>query len=263
MISPIKQINNIYGYVRVSTKEQVRSGVSLEQQMENIQEFTQEKYNRVVDQFFIDDGVSGTRPILERPASKELTDTVDRYDVVISTRLDRLSRSSGDLLNIIPVLESIGVTLFFCEQFGDVPIVYPKAEGATGLKSRFDMNEMANKIMLMVLSAVAEIEHATIKDRFGDGKVDWASRGYFIGGSVPYGYCKEVEKHGNKSRSRLVEVPEEQKILKTIYRLRDRGLGPRRIEREVNSLHPDINMSMSKVRRILERKFQGLPSQLH
>jgi DNA invertase Pin-like site-specific DNA recombinase len=43
---------------------------------------------------------------------------------------------------------------------------------------------MANKIMLMVLSAVAEIEHANIKDRFGEGKVDWASRGFSIGGSA-------------------------------------------------------------------------------
>jgi putative DNA-invertase from lambdoid prophage Rac len=179
--SPLKQINNIYGYVRVSTKEQVKSGVSIDQQINNISEFVKEKYNRDVDQFFIDDGVSGTRPILDRPASRELTDVIDRYDVVVSTRLDRLSRSSGDLLNTIPTLEEIGITLFFCEQFGDMPIVYPKQDGKTGLKSRFDMSEMANKIMLMVLSAVAEIEHATIKDRFGDGKVDWASRGYGIG----------------------------------------------------------------------------------
>ena len=153
---------------------------------------------------------------------------IDRYDVVVSTRLDRLSRSSGDLLNTIPTLEEIGITLFFCEQFGDMPIVYPKQDGKTGLKSRFDMSEMANKIMLMVLSAVAEIEHATIK-----------------------------------SRTKLVEIPEEQNVLKTIYRLRDRGLGARRIEREVNSLHPDAEVNTNKIRRILGRKFQGIPASLH
>lgn len=258
MIRPIKQVNNIYGYVRVSTKEQVRSGVSLEQQKDLINEFVKNKYNRPVDDFFIDDGVSGTVPILERPASRDLTDNIDRCDVVVSTRLDRLSRSSNDLLNIIPVLEEIGITLFFCEQFGDVPIVYPKAENKKGLRAGFDMNEMANKIMLMVLSAVAEIEHATIKSRFGDGKVDWASRGYSIGGSAPYGYEKVAEKHGNKTRTRLVEVPEEQAVLKTIYRLRGRGLGPKRIANQVNSLHEGAEFSYSKVRRILDRKFQGV-----
>jgi DNA invertase Pin-like site-specific DNA recombinase len=157
------------------------------------------------------------------------------------------------------VLQDIGITLFFCEQFGEVPIVYPKPEGAKGLRSKFDMNEMANQIMLMVLSAVAEIEHSTIKDRFGDGKVDWASRGYFIGGSAPYGYSKSEEKHGNKTRTRLVEIPEEQEVLETIYALRDRGLGARRIAKQVSSLHAcAIGMSYSKVRRILDRKFQGM-----
>ena len=73
-IRPIKQIRNIYGYVRVSTQEQVRSGVSLRQQQDAITTFVQEKYNREVDEFFIDDGVSGTRPILERPGSKDWTD---------------------------------------------------------------------------------------------------------------------------------------------------------------------------------------------
>ena len=78
-IRPIKQINNIYGYVRVSTQEQVRSGVSLRQQQDNISLFVKEKYNREVDQFFIDDGVSGTRPILEREGSKALTDAIDEH----------------------------------------------------------------------------------------------------------------------------------------------------------------------------------------
>ena len=259
MIQPLKQINHIYGYIRVSTKEQVRSGVSLEVQQQQIAEFVKEKYNRKVTRFFIDDGVSGTRPILDRPGSRELTDVIDKNDIIVCTRLDRLSRSSADLLSIIPVLQDIGITLFFCEQFGEVPIVYPKPEGAKGLRSKFDMNEMANQIMLMVLSAVAEIEHSTIKDRFGDGKVDWASRGYFIGGSAPYGYSKSEEKHGNKTRTRLVEIPEEQEVLETIYALRDRGLGARRIAKQVSSLHAcAIGMSYSKVRRILERKFQGM-----
>ena len=121
------------------------------------------------------------------------------------------------------------------------------------------MNEMANQIMLMVLSAVAEIEHSTIKDRFGDGKVDWASRGYFIGGSAPYGYKKVQEKHGNKTRTRLEEIPEEQDVLLTIYKLRDRGLGPRKIAKQVASLHTCAeDISYSKVRRILDRKFQGI-----
>ena len=123
--NPLRQINNIYGYVRVSTDEQVKSGISLETQMQQIREFVKEKYNREVDKFFADEGVSGTHAVLERPASRDMTDVIDRHDVVICTRLDRLSRSSSDLLGLIPVLQDIGITLYFCEQFGEMPIVYP------------------------------------------------------------------------------------------------------------------------------------------
>jgi DNA invertase Pin-like site-specific DNA recombinase len=257
-IRPIKQINNIYGYVRVSTQEQVRSGVSLRQQQDNISLFVKEKYNREVDQFFIDDGVSGTRPILERDGSKALTDAIDEHDIVICTRLDRLSRTANDLLNTIPHLEEVGVTLYFCEQFGDVPICYPKPADSKGLRTRFDMNDMANKIMLMVLSAVAEIEYATIKDRFAEGKCDWAGRGYHIGGSAPYGFKIVEELHGNKRRKRLDPIPEEQEVLKSIYALRSRGLGAKAIAKQINSLHK-CNLSWQKVLKILKRKVQGIP----
>jgi putative DNA-invertase from lambdoid prophage Rac len=259
MIEPGKRINKIYGYCRVSTVEQARHGVSIELQKRHIEEFVREKYNREVDGFFIDEGVSGKVGISERPGSHALTMALEEWDIVISTRLDRLSRSTHDLLQIIPQLQESNVTLFFCEQFGDVPIVYPRASGAKGLRAKFDMNQMTNQIMLMVLSAVAELEHGLIKDRFADGKVDWATRGYSIGGSVPYGYRKVRERHGNNGRVRLEPVPDEQRVIRTIQRLSDRGLGHQKIATQVRSLHANArDMNRHKVRRILERKEQGL-----
>lgn len=258
MVTPVNQLNNIYGYLRVSTREQVKSGVSLKVQKRKIKKFVKEKYNREVTEFFIDDGVSGTKALLERPGSKALTDVIDRYDVVICTKLDRLSRSTSDLLQIIPTLQDIGITLFFCEQFGEMPIVYPKKEEKKGLRSRFDMNEMANQIMLMVLSAVAEIEHANICDRFDDGKLDWAERGYHIGGGVPYGYSRKIEYHGNKKRVKLVPIPEQLEIIETIRRLHKRKLGCKKIATQVNSLHHGAEMTYSRVRRILARQYQGM-----
>jgi len=59
--------------------------------------------------------VSGTIPITERPESREMTDIMDENDVVVSTRLDRLSRTTTDLLSTIPVFEQSGVTYYLCE----------------------------------------------------------------------------------------------------------------------------------------------------
>ena len=41
-MKPLRVINNIYGYVRVSTQEQVKSGVSLRQQQDAISAFVKE-----------------------------------------------------------------------------------------------------------------------------------------------------------------------------------------------------------------------------
>ena len=259
MIQPAKRINKIYGYCRVSTVEQARHGVSIELQKRHIEEFVREKYNREVDGFYFDEGVSGKIDILDRDGSRSLTDAIEEWDVIVCTRLDRLSRSTHDLLQMIPHLQESNVTLFFCEQFGDVPIVYPRENSGKGLRSKFDMNQMTNQIMLMVLSAVAELKHGIIKDRFADGKVDWANRGFSIGGSVPYGFQKVRERHGNNSRTRLVPVEDEQRVIRTIHRLADRGLGHQKIATQVRSLHANArDMNRHKVRRILERKEQGL-----
>ena len=59
MIQPKKQINNIYGYIRVSSEQQVKDGSSLDEQRKSIEEFVANKYGREVDQFFTDAGVSG------------------------------------------------------------------------------------------------------------------------------------------------------------------------------------------------------------
>ena len=64
-------------------------------------------------------------------------------------------------------------------------------------------------------------------------------------------------KIGNKQRTRLEPIPEEMEILKTIYALRDRGLGSRKISMEVQSLF-SVPFSYQKVDKILRRKFQGL-----
>ena len=264
MNSPNKQINNVYGYVRVSTTEQAMNGISIDTQKELINNFVQDKFNREVDHFYVDAGVSGTIPINDREASRELTDSMDEYDIIVSTRLDRLSRSSTDLLQTIPIFEATGVTYYLCEQFGEVPIAYPKKKCKASLHSKFDMNEMVNKIMVMVLSAVAEIEHGSVVDKLKEGKLAWAPKGYAVGGSAPFGYKRVEEKVKTgkrlKRRIKLVEVPAEQKVLEMIYKLRKRGLGARRIAKQVDEHFIEFApFHYWKVRNILARKVQGLP----
>ena len=260
MIQPIKQINNIYGYVRVSTAMQAKSGSSLEEQKKLISAFVRAKFNKEVDRFFVDAGVSGAKPLTKREGSREMTDIMDEHDVIVATKLDRLARSTSEMLNIIPILEDTGVTLYFCELFGDMPVVMPKDPEETGLKSKFNMVRRMNEMIISMMANFAEMEKEMIMERTALGKMAFAEKGYSIGGHSPFGYTKEYDESGPRRHTKLVPIPEEQAVLKTIYKCRERGLGARRIAKQVGSLHPGYeNFPVHKVTKILNRKFQGLP----
>ena len=163
MIEPRKQVNNIYGYIRVSSEQQVKDGSSLDEQKKSIEEFVANKYGgRKVDHFFTDAGISGMKPLLERPGSRELTDTMDANDVIVATKLDRIARSPLEMINMIPTLEDTGITLYFCDMFGDIPLVLPKEKEKTGLEAKMDLTRMANNQLVTMLAWFAGMEKEMI-----------------------------------------------------------------------------------------------------
>ena len=245
--------------MRVSTVMQAKSGSSLEEQKRLIEEFVQHKFNRSVDKFFIDAGVSGTKSLTKRPGSRELTDVMDKHDVIVATKLDRFARSTKEMLNIIPILEDTGITLYFCELFGEMPVVMPKDPTETGLKTKFNMAKRMNEMIIAMMANFAEMEAEMIRERLSSGKIAYAEKGYSIGGHTPFGYTKEYVGDSTKRHTKLIPVAKEQAVLKTIYALRERGLGARRIAKQISSLHPDYeDFPIHKVAKILNRKFQGL-----
>jgi site-specific DNA recombinase len=260
MIEPRKQVNNIYGYIRVSSEQQVKDGSSLDEQKKSIEEFVANKYGgRKVDRFFTDAGISGMKPLLERPGSRELTDTMDANDVIVATKLDRIARSPLEMINMIPTLEDTGITLYFCDMFGDIPLVLPKEKEKTGLEAKMDLTRMANNQLVTMLAWFAGMEKEMIMSRLNGGKLVYAERGYSIGGKTPFGYKKEYDQSGSRRRTKLVPIPEEQEVLKHIYALRAKGLGARKIAKQIQSSHPGYeDFTFHKVQRILKRKFQGL-----
>jgi|TARA_B100000085_G_scaffold272445_2_gene286899 site-specific DNA recombinase len=260
MIEPRKQVNNIYGYIRVSSEQQVKDGSSLDEQKRSIEEFVANKYGgRKVDKFFTDAGISGMKPLLERPGSRELTDTMDANDVIVATKLDRLARSFLEMVNMVPTLEESGITLFFCDMFADIPVVLPKEKAKTGLEAKMDMTRLANQNLLTNMAQFAEIEREMIMSRLNGGKLVYAEKGYSIGGQTPFGYTKEYDDSGSRRRTKLVPVPKEQEVLKHIYALREKGLGARKIATQIQNSHPGYeDFPYHKVQRILKRKFQGL-----
>lgn len=141
-------IMTIYGYARVSTDGQSLTAQMAELKAADCEAIFKEK-------------ISGARS--DRKQLARLMATLDNGDVLIVTRLDRLARSTRDLLNIL----------------GEV------AERKAGFKSLrdtwADTTTAHGRLMLTVLGGLAEFERDLIRTRTGEGRERAMARGVIMG----------------------------------------------------------------------------------
>lgn len=87
-------------YCRVSTDEQVKFGFSIQAQKDALEKYC--KDNNYKYEFYIDEGISASS--MKRPALKNMLSKVSVFDMVLFTKLDRLSRNVLDANNINKLL---------------------------------------------------------------------------------------------------------------------------------------------------------------
>jgi len=125
-----------------------------------------------VVEVILDEAVSGTLPLDERPGGRRILELIaDRaVDQVWVAKLDRLGRSLRVILDAHDTLEAAGVAL--------VTI----AEGC-------DTSTPAGRFAFHMMGAVAEFERDTIVARMRDGRRHKAAQGKHTGGKPPFGYA--------------------------------------------------------------------------
>jgi len=138
----------IFGYARVST-----DGQTLDSQVEALKAFGCEKIFR--------EKISGAKA--DRPELTKLLATIDSGDKLVVTRLDRLARSTRDLLNIVEAITQRGAAF---KSLGD--------EWA-------DTTTPHGRLMLTVLGGLAEFERELIRARTGEGRARAVARGQHMG----------------------------------------------------------------------------------
>jgi putative DNA-invertase from lambdoid prophage Rac len=194
---------HVYGYARVSTVAQADEGQSLDVQQRVISGYATMQ-GLAVRQVFVERGVSGSKPLGDRPEGAKLLAVLQPGDVVITPKLDRMFRSALDALDVLGNLKAAGVNLHMIDLGGDV----------TG--------NGVSKLVFTILSAVAEAERDRTRERIAEVKRDQRTRGRYLGGAVPWGY--RVGEGGE-----LVPIPEQQAALKRMQKLREQGLALRAI----------------------------------
>lgn len=138
----------IYGYARVST-----TGQTLEAQLETLKAAGAEKVFR--------EKISGAKA--DRPELACALKALQPGDTLLVTRLDRLARSTLDLLYIVDRLSASGA------HFRSLADVWANTTTAEG------------KLMLTVIGGLAEFERELIRSRTTEGRKRAIERGVKMG----------------------------------------------------------------------------------
>ncbi len=156
-------------YPRVSTEMQV-DGFSLDGQKSNLRRFADREEMEIVN-IYEDAGKSG-KSIEGRPAFKQMLLDIENgleIDYILVYKLSRFGRNAADILNSLEHIQAFGVNLICIE------------EG-------IDSSQTSGKLLISVLSAVAEIERENIIEQTMNGRKEKARQGGWNGGFAPYGY---------------------------------------------------------------------------
>lgn len=184
------------GYVRVSTTEQAREGVSVDNQIEKIKAYA--SFNGIEGlEIITDSGRSGKT--LERPGMQEILSLCKSRQVshVIVYKLDRLTRSTKDLLSLVEdVFQKNNV------QFHS-------------LTEKIDTSSAMGKFFLTIMGAMAQMEREQISERTKDALSYKKEKGERLGAPA-LGYRVE-----NKE---VIAIDEEAETFSYIIKLRGQGL---------------------------------------
>lgn len=181
-------------YERVSTEEQALRGGSVQAQIDHLTEYCKKNKIKIVDHY-ADEGISGSKPPLKRPALKRLLDDVQagKIDIILFTKLDRWFRSVKEYFKVQEILEK------------------HKVEWKTTLEE-YDTTTANGRMAITLFLAIAqnERERNAERVRFVLENKRKNKEACFGGKTPPIGYKKELDENGI---ARLVKDPETEQLM--------------------------------------------------
>lgn len=166
---------------------------------------------------YSDKGYSGKDT--KRPAFKEMMEDIKSgvIDQVIVYKLDRISRNVVDFVQMHETFTKYGASFISC-------------------KEGFDSSNQLGRLLMMMLISFAQFERESIQQRVKDSYYSRGSKGFYMGGSLPYGFKKEKTIIDGINTSQLIPDEEEAKIVIELYEryaLTDISLG--KLSKDLNN----------------------------
>ncbi|EOU2016657.1 recombinase family protein [Clostridium perfringens] len=225
-------------YCRVSTDEQAEFGYSIDEQKRLLEEWCKAN-DYIIYKCYSDRGISG-KNIKDRPALKELLSDAKagKFDMVISWKINRVSRKLEDVLKIVNLLEKNNITF-------------------KSYSEPFETDTPAGRMQFQMMALIGEFERGTIAQNVKMGMIAKAKSGNWCGGRV-LGYdlvpnnSPEEEKKG---KNKLEINKKEAEIVRFIFNEYSKGKGYKAITNKMNKLgyktKKGNNFSVGSIRDIL------------
>jgi len=188
-------------YTRVSTDEQAASGLGLAGQMAACETFAA-KAGHTIAGVYTDAGVSGAAGIEDRPGLMAAVAGLRRGDALVIAKRCRLGRDQMAILMIEKAVSRQGAVILSSDGIGNA-------------------DDPASQFMKNVIDAASVYERGLIRSRT-KAALHAKRRAGELAGEVPFGWQAD---EGGK----LIEVADEQAILRIIGELRQAGVSLRKI----------------------------------
>ncbi len=159
-------------YQRVSTEEQKQKGYSLEAMHEKCCHYIEAQEDAILVKTYEDAGFSGSLPPSKRPGMKQLLEDVennkDGFDSVLVWKLDRLSRSLRDTLNLEFTFSK-------------------RSKSLESVTEKLDTSTASGRVFFNTIASFAEFESAQTRERTFNAMSSKVGQKH-LGGISPIGY---------------------------------------------------------------------------
>ena len=218
-IDKVNKIEQVDIYCRVSTIEQAEEGYSIDEQERLLRDWCN-RMNYSVYKVYSDRGISG-KDIKNRPALKELLKDAEerKFQMVISWKINRISRKLSDVLKIVDILEQNNIAF-------------------NSYSEQFDNSTPAGKMQFQMMALIGEFERGTIAQNVKMGMCAKAKSGEWCGGQVlGYDLVPVENQEGAKRRkSKLTINKKEAESVRFIFNEYVSGKGYKAITNQLNKL---------------------------
>lgn len=183
------------GYIRVSTAEQAKEGISLDHQAVKIRAYATLHDIELVD-IVGDEGRTG-KALKGRPAAKKVIEMAlsGKVDAVIVYKLDRMFRNAAEALEVSAGFNKAGASLH-------------------SVTEKLDTQSAMGKFFFTIAAAFAEMERNLIAERTREALEHKRNKGE-VYNHAPYGY--------DKLDGRLVKDEKEQGMIAVMKKHREAG----------------------------------------